>query len=273
MQILTDPEHLRQLTRQARQAGQRIGFVPTMGFLHQGHRSLMDLARLQCDVLIASIYVNPTQFAPQDDLSRYPRDLQGDAATCAAAGVDVLFCPHNMYPPGFCSEVRVSGITARWEGERRPGHFEGVATIVARFFGLVQPHLAVFGEKDYQQLAVIRAMVRDLAMDIEIVGGPLIRDDDGLALSSRNVYLSPQQRQRALSLHQALHLMARHPSPMVAERIAVGMAAMDADAIDYLCIVDPESLEPLHTLSQPARALVVGRYGTTRLLDNMLILP
>ena len=273
MQIIRASEEMAAAARALRHRGQRIGFVPTMGYLHRGHVSLMGLARPQCDVLVASIYVNPLQFAPTEDLSRYPRDPAGDQEKCAAAGVDLLFCPESLYPPGFRTRVSVSAITARWEGASRPGHFEGVATVVARLFGLVQPAVAVFGEKDYQQLAVLRAMVRDLAMDIEIIGGPLVRDDDGLALSSRNVYLTPEQRRRALSLRRALQALVDHPAPSAAARLHDALPLIDADAIDYFAVVDADTLEPLDALDRPARALVVGRYGATRLLDNMAIAP
>ena len=273
MEIIRSSEEMSAAARALRRQGRRIGLVPTMGYLHRGHVSLMELARPQCDVLVASIYVNPLQFAPTEDLSRYPRDPAGDQAKCAAAGVDLMFCPESLYPPGFHTRVSVSTITARWEGASRPGHFEGVATVVARLFGLVQPEVAVFGEKDYQQLAVLRAMVRDLAMDIEIIGGPLMRDEDGLALSSRNVYLTASQRRRALSMRRALQAIVDHPSPCPATRIADAWPLIDADKLEYLTLVDAETLEPLDALDRPARALVVGRYGATRLLDNMEVLP
>lgn len=271
MKILASPEEMSAWSRDRRRAGKTIGFVPTMGYLHRGHTSLMELARPRCDLLVASIYVNPLQFGPSEDLGRYPRSPERDVAMCEEAGVDLLFMPPGLYPPGFATRVTVSGISERWEGALRPGHFEGVVTVVARLFGLVQPTLAVFGEKDYQQLAVIRAMARDLALDLEIVGGPLVRDHDGLALSSRNVYLSPEQRRRALSLHRALKVVQEHPSSSVEERLTAGRAAIDCDHLDYLAIVDVDNLEPLVRIEGPARALVVGRYGATRLLDNVAI--
>lgn len=273
MQRIEDPQALAELTRKLRREGKKIGFVPTMGYLHRGHTSLMTQARGMCDVLIASIYVNPLQFGPTEDFSRYPRDPEGDAQKCQEAGVDILFIPAQMYPPEFCSQVAVSGITARWEGALRPGHFEGVATVVARFFGMVKPDVAVFGEKDFQQLAVIRAMVRDLAMDIEIVGGALVRDDDGLALSSRNVYLSVEDRQRALSLHRALSAMRASTETSAAARVARGTALIDCDQLDYLAVVDENSLEPVEVIDRRVRVLVVGRYQKTRLLDNAELGP
>lgn len=273
MQIITTALEMRALSDRLVAAGRRIGFVPTMGYLHRGHTSLMELTRPRCDVLVTSIYVNPLQFLPSEDLQRYPRDPEGDTAKCAAAGCDVVFMPDTLYPPGFCTKIQVEGLTTRWEGEARPGHFDGVATVVCRLFGVVRPHVATFGEKDFQQLQVINAMVRDLALPVEILPGPLVRDDDGLALSSRNVYLSPAQRQRALSLHRALAAMAAHPSPVAEERLAVGRAMIEADSIDYLTIVDPETLEPIKRVVRPARAMVTARYGPTRLLDNREILP
>jgi len=257
--------------RQRRATGERIGFVPTMGFLHAGHRSLMALARPQCDHLVVSIYVNPLQFGPGEDLDTYPRDPEGDAAACIAEGVDTLFMPADLYDGDHRTTVSVSELTDGLCGARRPGHFDGVTTVVARLFGLIQPHVAVFGEKDYQQLAVIRRMERDLQLGVDVVGGPLIRDPDGLALSSRNAYLSPENRQRGLSLHRALFAMAESPARSVAERIALGMGILEADAVDYLEIVDPESLKPLEHVDRSARALVAARIGGTRLIDNIAL--
>jgi pantoate--beta-alanine ligase len=242
-----------------------------MGYLHRGHTTLFELMRTRCEHLVVSIYVNPLQFGPHEDLSRYPRDPEGDARKCEAAGVDTLFMPENLYPPDFRTGVNVMGLTSRWEGAIRPDHFGGVATVVARLFGLVQPTQAMFGEKDYQQYAVLRAMARDLAMGIEIVPGPLVRDTDGLALSSRNVYLSADERRRGLTLHRALYAMRDLPTPSSAERIALGSSMIEADSVDYLAIVDPETLEPVDAVDQPARAIVAARFGRTRLLDNVAI--
>jgi pantoate--beta-alanine ligase len=254
-----------------RREGKQVGFVPTMGYLHRGHTTLIELMRARCEVLVVSIYVNPLQFAPNEDLGRYPRDPEGDAAKCAAAGCDVLFMPESLYPPDFRTTVNVSGLTARWEGAHRPTHFQGVATVVCRLFGLVQPTTAMFGEKDYQQYAVLRSMARDLAMGIEIVPGPLVRDEDGLALSSRNVYLSPEQRLRARSLHRALFHMREMTDPSAEARVAAGLARIDSDGVDYLAVVDPETLEPVETIDRPVRALLVARYGAVRLLDNVAL--
>lgn len=271
MQIVRSVEAMHDLALDWRRKGKTVGFVPTMGYLHRGHTTLIELMRARCEILVVSIYVNPLQFAPNEDLTRYPRDPDGDAAKCAAAGCDVLFMPESLYPPDFRTTVSVRGLTRRWEGHERPDHFDGVATVVCRLFGLVQPSVAMFGEKDYQQFTVLRAMARDLAMGIEIVPGPLVRDHDGLALSSRNVYLTPELRQRALTLHRALYAMRASTSPRAIERIALAWSMIDADKVDYLDIVDPDTLEPVTTVDRPLRAIVCARYGTTRLLDNVAI--
>lgn len=257
----------------ASRAPRTLGFVPTMGFLHAGHGSLMSLVRPQCDHLVVSVYVNPLQFGPNEDLARYPRDLEGDAALCRAHGVDVLFAPADLYPDGFSTSVSVHRLTERLCGASRPGHFDGVATVCARLFGVTRCSVAAFGEKDYQQLAVVQRMVRDLALPVRIVPGPLVRDGDGVALSSRNKYLSPEERGRATSLHRALFAMRdaagdgeRRPGVL----LALGRAAIDSDRIDYLELVDAASLEPLTGPGGAgARAVVAAYYGATRLLDNV----
>ncbi|MEZ4322422.1 MAG: pantoate--beta-alanine ligase [Myxococcota bacterium] len=252
----------------------KIGLVPTMGFLHDGHISLMQRLRADVDHLIVSIFVNPLQFGPNEDLDRYPRDPEGDAAKCEAAGVDVLFSPTDFYPSDFSTTVSVARLTDRLCGASRPGHFDGVTTVVARLFGVTRCHVACFGEKDYQQLAVVRRMVRDLALPVEIIGAPLVRDADGLALSSRNKYLTPDDRQRALSLHRALFAMrdaAAAGEHGVSALLARGRSVLQADREDYLEIVDAESLEPLTELDRPARALVAAYVGSTRLIDNIAL--
>ncbi len=271
MRIVRSVDEMAGLGRAWRQGGARVGFVPTMGYLHRGHTSLMRQTRGRCDQLVVSIFVNPLQFGPAEDYARYPRDPEGDATACRDAGVDVLFMPDALYPAGFATRVRVDGLTARWEGAARPGHFEGVATVVSRLFGIVQPTVATFGEKDFQQLAVIRAMARDLALPVEIVEGALVRDEDGLALSSRNVYLSEDHRARARSLHRALRAVREHGGSDAAARLAAGRACLDADALDYLALVDPDTLEPLETLTGPAQAIVAARFGRIRLLDTMRV--
>ena len=271
MQTIESPESLQAEMLRLRSGGQRIGFVPTMGFLHEGHLSLMRLARAQCDHLVVSIYVNPLQFGPNEDLDRYPRDPEGDAAKCMSMGVDTLFLPETLYADGHSTTVSVSGLTAGLCGASRPGHFDGVTTVVARLFGLVQPHAAIFGEKDYQQLAVIRRMVRDLCLPVEIIGGELVRDEDGLALSSRNKFLDTESRARALSLRRTLLTMRDHPSREVSARLSAGRGVLEVDKVDYLEIVHPDTLTPLHEIDGPARALVAAWIGKTRLIDNLEI--
>ena len=274
METLTTVAALRERVRAWQTEGLRVGFVPTMGFLHAGHGSLMALARPRCDRLVVSIFVNPLQFGPTEDLSRYPRDLAGDERLCAAEGVDVVFAPTDFYPPDRAPTVSVAGLTEGLCGAARPGHFDGVTTVVARLFGVVQPQLAAFGEKDFQQLAVIRRMTTDLGLPVEIVGGPLIRDPDGLAMSSRNTYLSADERSRALSLSAALRAVVN--AATAGERDvdtlrAAGRAALQVDRLDYFEIVDPGTLAPLATLDRPARVLVAGWIGRTRLIDNMAV--
>jgi pantoate--beta-alanine ligase len=277
MDLRGTPDAMAAWTREARAEGHRIGFVPTMGFLHDGHASLMALLRPRCDRLVVSVYVNPLQFGPTEDLDRYPRDPEGDVALCAAQGVDVVFMPDDLYPEGFSTSVSVHGLTDGLCGARRPGHFDGVATVCARLFGLTGADLAAFGDKDFQQLMVIRRMVRDLALPVQIVPGPLVRDSDGIALSSRNKYLDPDQRLRARSLHRALFAMrdaAAAGTTDVAALLAVGGNLVDCDRLDYLDLVDAETLKPASSIGdRPARALVAAFYGQTRLIDNVGVGP
>ena len=273
MRIVTRTEEMIRTCRAISRSGERIGFVPTMGFLHTGHTSLMDLIRPRCHTLVVSIFVNPLQFGPTEDLDRYPRDPEGDAARCLSHGTDLLFMPADFYPPEFHTHVRVNHVTRHLCGASRPGHFEGVATVVARLFGVVRPHIAAFGEKDWQQLTVIRSMVEDLAMDIEIVPGPTIREPDGLALSSRNKYLSPQDRIRAVSLSRALRAMQASSLSDVEALKASVMPILEVDTLHYLEVVGDRDLEPLSVLDRPARALVAARVGSTRLIDNMPLAP
>lgn len=258
-----------------------VGFVPTMGYLHRGHLSLVERARRENPFVVVSIFVNPLQFGPGEDYHRYPRDLERDQALLAEAGVDLLFAPgvEEMYPRGFASRVAVEGpLTALWEGEVRPGHFQGVATVVARLFLLVGPKRAYFGEKDYQQLLVIRKMVRDLGFPVEVVGVPTVREEDGLALSSRNVYLSPETRKKANVLYQALLALkgAAQAGKGVGEALAEGeqvLARVPEFRPDYLAIVDPETLLPLSRWVPGARGIVAGRFPEVRLIDNLEVYP
>jgi pantoate--beta-alanine ligase len=260
--------------------GLKVGFVPTMGFLHDGHLSLMRLALTKCDRLVVSIFVNPLQFSPNEDLDTYPRDEDGDADKCANTGVSLLYVPsdaqgeESFYPDEFTTIVSVSDVTSGLCGATRPTHFQGVTTVVARLFGIVQPSLAVFGEKDYQQLAVIRRMVRDLAMPIEVIGAPLVRENDGLAMSSRNSRLSAEGRKRAVSLSQALLAIINSSESSVASLLKLGRIKLDVDRLDYLEIVDPVSLDPIYNLDRSApnaRVLVAGVIDGVRLIDNMEI--
>ena len=274
MEIVRSFGEISARTKASRAAGKSIGFVPTMGFLHEGHRSLMRIARARADVSVVSVFVNPLQFGPHEDLARYPRDPDGDARQCEAERVDLLFLPdETLYAEGHATNVHVGELTDGLDGAARPGHFDGVATVVARLFGLVHPSLAVFGEKDFQQLAVIRRMTEDLALDVEIVPGPLVRDADGLALSSRNKYLSLTERARALSLHKALFAMRAAGERDPARLVSLGKTLLDVDRLDYLEIVDPRSLRPLETDARGGRALVAAFVGRTRLIDNVALEP
>jgi pantoate--beta-alanine ligase len=279
MLITADIGELRRSVAAARRAGQRIGCVPTMGALHAGHTSLIEAARRECDFVITTLFVNPTQFGPREDLQKYPRPFETDCEKCRVAGVDLLFRPESeaMYPPGFATFVEVEGLTTNFEGAVRPWHFRGVTTIVTKLLNLTQPDQAYFGQKDFQQQAVIRRMCRDLDIPTEIVTCPTVRDPDGLALSSRNAYLSPAERTSGLSLYRALCL-ARDKMKSGEQNLAAIRLAMRAEmeqtsgvAVDYATIADPDSLAEL-TAPQPRMvALVAARVGPTRLIDNLLI--
>lgn len=260
-----------------RREGRRMALVPTMGFLHEGHLSLMREGRRRADVVAVSIFVNPTQFGPREDLSRYPRDFEGDVAKCASAGVDVVFAPEpsEMYPPGYETYVEVTEVSRGLCGERRPGHFRGVATIVTRLFTLFRPDVALFGEKDYQQLQVIKALNRDLHLDVDVVGMPTVREADGLAMSSRNAYLSAEERQRALSLSRGIRAaQAQHRAGTTSARLLIDAVQRELQAAglreDYVELVDATRLTPLAEVApgQKARILVAAFSGTTRLIDN-----
>lgn len=279
MIVTADPPELRQAVRQARSGGLSVGCVPTMGALHAGHVSLMQAARQQCGFCVVTIFVNPTQFAPHEDLEKYPRPIERDLAACRAAGMDLVFTPQveTMYPPGFSTWVEVTGLTDRLEGASRPTHFRGVTTIVMKLFQLVQPDVAFFGAKDYQQQLVIRRMVRDLDLPVEIVTCPTVREADGLALSSRNVYLSPQERVSALVLWESLALAERRlragatDIPAVEAEMRGVLEARPGVAVDYAVVVDADTLEPLTRPQRRMTALVAARVGTTRLIDNQTI--
>jgi pantoate--beta-alanine ligase len=250
-----------------------------MGALHEGHLSLVKMARAQSDVLAASIFVNPLQFGPNEDFSKYPRTFERDCELLESEGVDVLFAPsvEDMYPAGETTTVEVAGISDRLDGRSRPGHFKGVTTVVAKLFNIVQPDFAFFGQKDAAQVAILRRMVRDLNIPVEIVVGPIVREPDGLAMSSRNAYLDPQQRQQALVLQRALERVQsladrgeREASALIAAGKQV-IAEEPAAKLDYLEIVDPDTLEAVTDFGSGALVAVAAWLGTTRLIDNLLL--
>ncbi|HET7470483.1 MAG TPA: pantoate--beta-alanine ligase [Gemmatimonadales bacterium] len=270
---------LRRWVRDARSAARRVALVPTMGYLHEGHLRLVDEARRRAEAVVMSVYVNPLQFGPNEDLARYPRDLARDRTLARARGVDALFAPADavMYPPG--SEIRViPGPTAdRWEGAARPGHFAGVLTVVAKLFHLVEPDVALFGRKDIQQAVLVRQMVRDLDWPLEVVVVPTVREADGLALSSRNAYLSPAERRQAVTLSAALG--AAHQAFVAGERRAAALDALvrgrigaePALRLEYLAVVEPRTLTPVETVDAGTVLALAARLGRTRLIDNIIL--
>lgn len=272
-------EEIRSFLLAHRGAGRRIGFVPTMGALHEGHRSLMRRARGECDVVVASIFVNPTQFGPNEDFSAYPRPLEADLAVCQAEGVDAVFCPsaEEMYADHAATEVTVARLTEGLCGAHRPGHFTGVTTVVAKLFNIVQPDAAYFGQKDAQQSIVIRKMVRDLFWPIEIVVCPIIRESDGLAMSSRNVYLSPAERRQALCLSASLRWAGEQiqAGQRDVKTIVEGMKEHIQQAgpcsIDYVEIVDADELTPKLQVQGTCLIALAVRIGKTRLIDNVVV--
>ena len=284
-ELIRDPAAWQRRCTAARDGGVRIALVPTMGYLHDGHLSLMREARHRADqggrpgLSLATIFVNPAQFGPGEDLARYPRDLEGDLAKCGAAGVDVVLAPEDpsaVYPPGFQTWVEVSEVSRGLCGERRPGHFRGVATVVAKLFGLSRPHVALFGEKDWQQLQVLRRMSIDLDMGVDVVGMPIVREADGLAMSSRNAYLTAEERGRAVAISRALGEAGRRAGrgerdPAV---LASGVrAAIEAAGmrLDYVELVHPETLRPVERAVPGTRALAAVFLGRTRLIDNLAL--
>ncbi len=280
-EIVRDPAAMRARAEDLRRDGRRIAVVPTMGALHEGHLALLRAARARADIVILTIFVNPTQFGPNEDLAKYPRDEAGDIAKARACGIDLAFCPDAaaMYPPGAQTFIEVRELQKPMCGASRPGHFAGVATVVTKLFHITKPHLAVFGEKDFQQLAIIRRMVRDLDFGIEILGVPIVREADGLALSSRNAYLSAEQRRAALSLSKGL--AAAEAAFTAGERdaaalVAAARAPIDAEPImriDYLELRDADELTPVDTVTRRAVMAVAAFAGTTRLIDNRVLVP
>ena len=278
MRLFHDVPSLKAHLRALQAEGLTIGLVPTMGALHDGHLSLVRTVAAQTEVVVATIFVNPKQFGPQEDLARYPRDLEGDQAKLASAGCHVLFapCAEAMYPEGFETEVQVTRSSQGLCGAVRAGHFAGVTTVVLKLFSIVRPDVAIFGEKDFQQLAVLRAMARDLALDVEILGGALVREDDGLALSSRNAYLSPEERAQALALSRGL--FAARDLYAAGERegktlLGAARAALTEAGLapEYLELRRFTDLAPLERADDPGVILVAARVGSTRLIDNLIL--
>ncbi len=278
-EIIRDPAVMRARAEDLRRDGRKLGVVPTMGALHEGHLSLLRAARARCDVLILTIFVNPTQFGPSEDLSRYPRDEAGDLAKARACGIDLAFCPDAaaMYPQGAQTFVEVRELQQPLCGASRPGHFAGVATIVTKLFHITQPHLAMFGEKDYQQLAIIRRMTRDLDFGIEIASAPIVREPDGLAMSSRNAYLSPEQRRAALALSRGLAAAeARHQAGErdAAPLVAAARAPLEGEPlvrIDYVELRDADDLSQVSHVSRKVVLAMAAFVGMTRLIDNRVL--
>lgn len=279
MQTFSSISALRDFLAPVRREGLTIGFIPTMGALHAGHGSLVRKAREECDQVVVSVFVNPTQFGAGEDFQRYPRDLEADSRLVAELGADALFAPavQEVYPPGPPAYVEVPDLARRWEGEIRPGHFRGVCTVCARLFNIVQPDFAYFGRKDYQQLKIIERMVRDLAFPLTIAPCETVRMSDGLALSSRNTYLNPQERAAAPAIHRALEsarsaARSGNRDGRGLEQLMRSILAVEPlMSVDYAAVVDAETLEPISTLETPAVALIAARIGATRLIDNMLL--
>lgn len=279
MKIINSLAEMQQTALSLKRAGNRIAFVPTMGFLHEGHATLLREGRKQGDILVLSIFVNPIQFGPGEDLDRYPRNLDGDCAIARECGADIVFTPTaaEMYPPGFQTAIRVNELALPLCGASRPGHFDGVATVVTKLFNLVQPDVALFGKKDFQQLAVIRRMTTDLSLPVVIVGMPIVREADGLAMSSRNAYLSPDQRQSALCLSRAIRLVRERfqaGERQVETLFATARETIQAETvavIDYLEFRDANTLEAVTTVHDSTLMALAVKIGATRLIDNTLL--
>jgi len=281
MEIIQSPTEMQRRSEDSRRQGKSIGLVPTMGALHEGHLTLIRRCRAGHDLVIMSLFVNPTQFNSKADLDRYPRDLDADARMARAAGVDIIFAPtvEGIYPEGYVTTVNVDRLTEGWEGAFRPGHFRGVATVCTKLFTICRPHKAYFGQKDYQQSLVVRRLVADLNLGLEIVVVPTVRESDGLAMSSRNVLLSPEERQQATVLSRALlHAQAavragERDAKRLGGSIEEEIRSAPLAILDYIGVCDPETLEPLEQIMGKAVAVVSARFGTTRLIDNVLLEP
>jgi len=278
-QVVTDPTSARRWVVDRQRAGQRVGLVPTMGALHEGHLSLVGASAAECDATAVTIFVNPTQFAPHEDFDAYPRDLNRDCELLAPLGADLVFAPaaETIYPPGFSTFVEPPQVALPWEGRHRPGHFRGVATIVLKLFHLLSANVAYFGQKDYQQTLVIKKMIADLDAPIEIRVCPTIREDDGLAMSSRNAYLSESQRRQARAIFESLKLAQRlvqggqRSAAEISRAMQTHLQHAGFEPIDYATVVDPVTLQEHETVQLPCVALVAAHLGGTRLIDNLLI--
>jgi pantoate--beta-alanine ligase len=277
--VIKDVAEMQQVADRLRAQGERIGVVPTMGFLHQGHLKLIEVAKKHADVVITTIFVNPTQFGPSEDFTRYPRDLERDTTLASEAGTDYIFAPETqaIYPSGYHTYVDVQRVTEVLEGKSRPGHFRGVATVVAKLFHITNPHVAVFGQKDAQQVVVVRQMIHDLNFDIELIVCPIVREPDGLAMSSRNAYLSQEQRLQAPVLLKSLRLAEdlirggeRNPA-IVINRMKEMITGNSAGVIDYVSIADAVTLEELGDCRGSMLVSLAARFGNTRLIDNTTI--
>lgn len=279
MKIITTIEEMQQTARTLQREGKQIVLVPTMGFLHEGHASLLREGRRRGDILVLSIFVNPIQFGQNEDLDRYPRDMEGDCRIARECGVDIVFTPDatGMYPPGFQTSVTVRDLSLPLCGANRPGHFDGVATVVTKLFTICRPDTALFGNKDYQQLAVIRRMTADLNLGVRIIGMPIVREADGLAMSSRNAYLSPEQRQSALCLSRAIGQVkerfaaGEYSAPALLAAAREVIMAEPAAVIDYLELRDSVSLTTVDRVSDTTLFALAVRIGATRLIDNTLL--
>lgn len=279
MEVITNRHEIYARIAHERTTGRTVGLVPTMGALHAGHISLLEKSREVCDVSVATIFVNPSQFGPKEDFSRYPRTLEDDLAKLERAGADYVYVPdsHSIYPPGYSTYIEPPAVGNRWEGECRPGHFRGVTTIVLKLFQLVPATVSFFGRKDFQQALVIRKMVEDLNVPIRVETCPTLREPDGLAMSSRNRYLSGAERQQALGLWHALQAASdkintgERKVAVIEQELKQTLNDHDIQAIDYAVVVDAETLEPLNTIDGSAVILIAARVGTTRLIDNLLI--
>ncbi len=279
MEVIEKIGLMQKLAEKWRRAGDVIALVPTMGFLHQGHVELLRVGREKGDRLVMSLFVNPIQFSPQEDYERYPRDAESDLNKARSAGVDAVFMPtvEEMYPESFQSTVKVEEVTRYLCGKARPGHFAGVTTVVAKLFHITRPHVAIFGEKDYQQLVVIKRMVGDLSMDIEIIGVPTVRERDGLAVSSRNSYLSPEERASALSLKEGLDLAKALAAAGERDPVKIKKAVRELilshpfTEIDYISICDPEKLIDTEIIDRPCLVALAVKVGKARLIDNAMV--